>query len=152
MIDIELSPANYLTDEPQQVALQSYVRALLARQHALDDLETVQQQINQVWATIRQLVEAKNDGRATSAASLSRAAEAIRARHIYNTLERRRELGIAALHQAERRANSALQSMLASRVQRQARANADFRTHSRARSTNRLITKNKRKSTCQGKV
>lgn len=89
----------------EQEVLQHYVRALLARQQALDLLEMIHQQIHQVWARMRKLL----DGSGAKAARIARAAQA---QNSYRSLEKRREECIATLHQAELRANAALQLIL----------------------------------------
>jgi hypothetical protein len=116
MIDTHYNQTDYTVANPQQEALQEYVRALLARQQALDLLETIHQQINQVWTVMRKLLDgAGAAGRAAQAVRIARAALATQAQKSYHMLEDRREECIAALHQAERRANAALKSMLAAR-------------------------------------
>jgi L-serine deaminase len=116
MIDTQLSQVDYAVETPHQQALQEYVRALLARQQALDLLETVHQQINQVWGVMRKLLDgAGAAGRAAQAVRVARAALAAQAQKSYHSLEKRREDCIAALNHAERRANAALHAMLAER-------------------------------------
>lgn len=128
MIDTQLSETQCVGAETEPEALQNYVQALLARQHSLDLLESIHQQTNEVWATIRRLLETTGSGsaRVTPAMRASRAAEAVQAKNSYRSLEQRREECIAALHQAERRANAALQTLLNSRPLQEAGENADL--------------------------
>jgi hypothetical protein len=155
MIDVPFSQSNYLGTDQEPAALQQYVHALLARQHALDLLDTIHQQINQVWATIRKLLESTGAAvRATQAVRVARAAQAVQAKNSYRSLERRREECIAALHQAERRANAALQAMLAARSTSPSRKTTDFHPSSSGRSNNRLISRadrQKLKSACSNR-
>jgi hypothetical protein len=114
MIDTHYSEADYSIANPEQTVLQEYVRALLARQQALDLLETIHQQIKQIWTVMRRLLDgAGAAGRAAQAVRVARAALATQAQKSYSSLEKRRQECIDALHQAERRANIALQSLLA---------------------------------------
>jgi hypothetical protein len=114
MIDTSYDQTNYADANPHQKALQEYVRALLARQQALDLLETIHHQINQVWSVMRKLLDgAGAAGRAAQAVRIARAALANQAQKTYHSLENRRCECVAALHQAERRANAALHAMLA---------------------------------------
>ena len=96
MIDLQFSQSNCVETGQEPEAIQQYVHALLSRQHSLDLLETIHQQINQVWVNIRRLLE-----------------------------------GTSALHQAERRANAALQLLLASRPKRPSRKSPKLRRVSR---------------------
>jgi len=130
MIDVQFH-SNYAGTDNEPEALQQYVHALLARQHALDLLETIHQQVNHVWATIRKLLESTGAAvRPNQTIRVARAAQAVQAKNSYRSLEQRREECIVTLHQAERRANAALQSML-----------AHAKSSSRAQSTDRLISR-----------
>ena len=143
MIELPFSPSNCVAADGEPEALQQYVRALLARQHALDVLETIHQQINQVWGTIRRLLEGTG-ARAQRANRLALSAQAIEAKNSYRSLERRREVGIAALHQAERRANAALQSLIALGATA-SRKTSEFAASSRARTANRMVCRSSRR-------
>jgi hypothetical protein len=134
MIDIQFSPSGRMVANREHEILQEYVRALLARQQALDLLETIQQQIKQVWAVMRKLLEGTGSAaRAAQAVRAARAAQATQAQNSYRSLEKRREECIAALHQAERRANAALQTMLVAQPQPAFRKTPNFTMLSRAR-------------------
>jgi L-serine deaminase len=110
------------TAEPKQEALRQYVRALLARQQALDLLETIHAQINQVWTVMRKLLDDPGaKGPAAKALRIARAALATKAQQSYHQLERRRDDCIAALHQAERRANASLQFVLTANAKKSPR-------------------------------
>jgi hypothetical protein len=152
MIDIPFSRTDCVAADQEPAALQEYVHALLARQHSLDLLETIHQQINQVWGTLRKLLESSGAAsRASQAVRVARAAQAVQANNTYRALEKRREECIAALHQAERRSNAALQTILAIRPQPRFRNNTDFRPSSRAGSNNRPVSGSSRrkvKSAC----
>ena len=140
MIDTHYSQADYGIADPEQETLQEYVRALLARQQALDLLETIHQQIKQIWTVMRKLLDgAGAAGRAAQAVRIARAALATQAQHSYHLLEQRREECIAALHQAERRANAALHAMLAVRSKPPSRKTRNFPPSSRARHNGRLV-------------
>ncbi|MGD0812415.1 MAG: hypothetical protein ABSA83_02325 [Verrucomicrobiota bacterium] len=117
MIDTHYSQSDYTVAEPEQEALQEYVRALLARQQNLDLLDMLHQQIQQIWTVMRKLLDGTGAaGRAAQAVRVARAALSAQAQKSYHSLEKRREECIAALHQAERRANAALHAMLAVRA------------------------------------
>jgi hypothetical protein len=134
MIDTHYNQADYAVADPEQEALQEYVRALLARQQALDLLETIHQQINQVWTVMRKLLDgAGAAGRAAQAVRIARAALATQAQNSYRLLEMRREECIAALHQAERRANAALHAMLTAGSKPPSRKTRNFTPSSRPR-------------------
>jgi hypothetical protein len=134
MIDTHYNQAGYEVADPEQEALQEYVRALLARQQALDLLETIHQQIKQVWTVMRKLLDgAGAAGRAAQAVRIARAALAAQAQSSYHLLEQRREECFAALHQAERRANAALHAMLAAGSRLPSRKTRGFTPSSRAR-------------------
>jgi hypothetical protein len=118
MIDTPLSQAGFGIADRKQETLQEYVSALLARQQALDLLETVHQQINQAWATLRKLLgDAVLSGGAARTCQVTRTSLVAQARNSYRFLEKRREEYIAVLHQAECRANAALQGILAARAE-----------------------------------
>jgi len=68
--------------------------------------------------------------RAAKAVRVARATQAAQAQNSYRSLERRREECIAALHHAERRANAALQTMLAAHPQPVSRKTPAFRPSS----------------------
>ena len=132
MIDLQFSQSNCVETGQEPEAIQQYVHALLSRQHSLDLLETINQQINQVWVNIRRLLEGTSAAaRLTQAVRVARAAQAEQAKNAYRALARRREECIAALHQAERRANAALQLLLASRPKRPSRKSPKLRRVSR---------------------
>ncbi len=139
MIDTHYSQTDYAIANPEQEALQKYVRALLARQQALDLLETIHQQIKQIWTVMRKLLDgAGAAGRAAQAVRIARAALATQAQNSYHLLEKRREECVAALHQAERRANTALHAMLASRSKPPSPKTRNFPPSSRARPNGHL--------------
>lgn len=140
MIDTHYSQADYVSANPEQEALQDYVRALLARQQAIDLLDTIHQQIKQIWTVMRKLLDgAGAAGRAAQAVRIARAALATQAQTSYHLLEKRREECIAALHQAERRANAALHALLAARSKLSSRKTRNFPPSSRARHHGRLV-------------
>lgn len=144
MIDLQLRQTGYVAAEGEPEALQQYVRALLARQHALDLLDTIHEQINNVWGTIRRLLEGSSAARAAKAERKARAAQAIEAKNSYRSLERRREVCIAALHQAERRANVALQSLIAMGANARLKT-SEFVASSPARTSSRLDCRSPRR-------
>ena len=140
MIDTTFNASDYTVAGRNNESLQQYVHALLARQQALDLLESIQQQINQVWSVMRRLLEGTGSAlRAAKAVRAARAAQAAQAQSNYRSLEKRREECITALHQAERRANAALQTMLAAQPQPAARKSTDFAVSPRSRSNDRLV-------------
>lgn len=97
-------------------ALQQYIQALLARQHALDLLESTHQQIKDTWTTLRGLLEGLGfPQKANKVVRHARAAQACAARDAYRALEKRRDECVAALHDAERRARDAWKAMFSSR-------------------------------------
>ena len=115
MIETPFTQAECVAANRGNEVLQQYVQALLARQRALDLLETIHQQINQAWSHMRRLLE--NAGLKTGAGKairVARAAQAALAQDSYRALEKGREECIAALHDAERRAHAAWQAMLSS--------------------------------------
>jgi len=142
MIDTILDTADCTVTDRKNETLQQYVRALLARQQALDLLETIHQQINQVWSAIRKLLDGAGPAsRATQAIRVARAAQAAQVQSSYRALEKRREECIAALHQAERHANAALQTMLAAQTQPESPKNSQnshFALSPRSKSNDRL--------------
>jgi hypothetical protein len=132
--------------DPEHETLQQYVHALLARQKALDLLDTIQQRINQVWAVMRRLLDHSGaPGGATKAVRAARASQAVQAQNSYRSLDKRREECIADLHQAERRANAALQNMVAARPQPASSKNTGFPLHSRARSNDSQVCRPSRR-------
>lgn len=139
MIDTPYEPTACRGTNQQQAALQEYVRALLARQQALDLLDTIHLQIGQVWTVMRKLLDgAGAAGRAAQAVRVARAALATQAQKSYHSLERRREECIAALNQAESRANSAFQSVLTTRqTGRVSRSGSNRRLQTRGRFASR---------------
>ena len=142
MIDIPFSQSNYVTAGQEPAALQQYVHALLTRQHSLDLLETIHQQINQVWATILKLLEGTGAAhRASQAVRAARAARAVQAKNAYRSLEKRREECIAILHQAELRKNAAWQTILAAGPQARPGKTSGLQSTARAASDNRLISR-----------
>jgi len=154
MIDMTFDHADCTVPSRENETLQQYVRALLARQQALDLLETIQQQINQVWSVIRKLMEGTGAAvRAARAVRVARAAQAAQAQNSYRSLEKRREECIAALHQAERSAHAALQTMLAASPQSESSKSTDFHLSNRSRSNDRLVcrpARRKIKNVCAG--
>jgi L-serine deaminase len=142
MIDTPFSQADCVAANPEQEALKEYVRALLARQQALDLLETIHQQIKQIWTVMRKLLDgAGAAGRAAQAVRIARAALAVQAQNSYHLLEKRCEECIAALHQAERRANAALHAMLTARPKAPCRKTRNVPPSSRARHNGRLVSR-----------
>lgn len=114
MIDTQYRIGEIGTKRDEE-SLQQYVRALLSRQQALDLLESIQHQINEVWAVMRRLLDYTGPAAtATKAIRVARAAQAAKAQDSYRCLEKRREECIAALQHAERVASAALQAVVAS--------------------------------------
>lgn len=93
----------------EQTALEHYAQALLAKQSALSQLETVQHDLEDAWLRLRNTLE--------SGCSASAAA---RLRQEGQYLEDDRKLREESLAQAERAVAQALQQMLAARQQREA--------------------------------
>jgi hypothetical protein len=148
MIDIPFTQSGCGVASRENEILQQYVHALLARQQALDLLETIQQQINQVWSGIRRLLDSTGASiRAAKAVRVARAAQAAQAQNSYRSLEKRREECIAALHQAERRANAALQTMLAAQPQPAPQKSTAFSFSPRSRSNDRTVCRSARRKT-----
>jgi hypothetical protein len=134
MIDTPLTQADYTPMDPRREVLQEYVHALLARQRALDLLDTIHRQTAQIVNVMKNLLEgASPAGRAAKAMRIARAALTAQAQKSYHLLERRRDECIAAKRLAERRANTALQSLLSSR-----------NTQSTSRPRNQLAAKHSR--------
>jgi hypothetical protein len=148
MIDTQLSPSTFIDADSGQDSLQQYVHALLNRQHSLDLLETIEQQISQVWATIHRLLEGAGTAMgATQAVRVARAAQAVQAKNAYRLLEKRREETIAALHQSERRSNAALQAILAATAKRASKNARGIRPSSRTGSSSRTACRTQVKNT-----
>src|SRR5271170_3620425 len=144
MIDVPFNQSDCTVADREQQALQQYVHALLDRQQALDLLETIHQQTKQVWSAIRKLLDGTGAAiRAAKAVRVARAAQAAQVQNSYRSLEKRREECIAALHQAERRANAALHAMLAARAQ--PLKSTDFPQPPRAQSNDRLSCRSVRR-------
>lgn len=93
----------------EQAALETYAQALLARQNALNHLESAQHDLEHSWSRLRQTLES---GCSASAAS--------RLRQESQVLEEDRKSREEILAQAERGVSQALQQMLAARQQREA--------------------------------
>lgn len=93
----------------EQAALETYAQALLARQNALRQLETVQHELEDAWLQLRQTLES---GCSASAAT--------RLRQQSQSLEEERKLREEHVAQSERGVGQALQQMLAARQQREA--------------------------------
>jgi hypothetical protein len=149
MIDIQFSQSDCAFADREHETLQQYVRAMLARQQALDLLETIHQQINHVWVVIRQLL----DGMGVTTRT-DRVVRAAQARNTYNSLEKRREECIAALHEAECRANTALHNMLDANPQLSSRKTSAYTQLSRAKSHEPLVcrpTRRKLKNALSGR-
>ena len=89
-------------------ALEHYARALLARQQVLDLLESLQQRIRDDFVQRRKLL-----------AEGCTAAQAAQGQNYHRSLEKKRDEGVTALEQAERRVNADSQVMLAARQQRE---------------------------------
>jgi flagellar export protein FliJ len=103
-----LEAVRTLRQRQEQEALETYARALLARQQMLDLLEDMDYASGAILRRCEQLMA----GRCT-------AAQAAQARNFHSLLEKKREDCLAALGQAERRVNAASQAMLAARQQRE---------------------------------
>jgi flagellar export protein FliJ len=93
----------------EQAALETYAQALLARQNAFGQLETVQRELDDAWLRLRQTLES---GCSASAAT--------RLRQHGAALEEERCHCEELLTQAQRKVGQALQQMLAARQQREA--------------------------------
>lgn len=133
MIDTPLSQAGFGVADRKQETLQEYVCALLARQQALDALETIHQQINHAWAAMRKLVgDAVLAGASVRTFPRTRAMLAAQARNSYRLLEKRREECISILHQAECRANAALHGILTARAEAVSRSTRRFSLNSKS--------------------
>ena len=103
-----LEAVRTLRQRQEQEALESYARALLARQQAMELLADMDHRVGRDYAQMRQLLA----GRCT-------AAQAAQAQNFHSALEKKRDDCLAALGQAERRVNAASQAMLATRQQRE---------------------------------
>ncbi len=103
-----LEAVRILRQRQEHDALENYARSLLARRQALDLLEAIHQHISLDFARMRQLL-----------AGGCAAAQAAQAQSYHRSLEKKRQDGLAALAQAERRVNAACQAMLATRRQRE---------------------------------
>jgi hypothetical protein len=135
MIDVSYHDCNSAVASRNNESLEEYVRALLTRQKALDLLEVIHEQINDVWAVMRRLLDYTSAAaRASQAVRVARAAQATQAQNAYRSLEKRREECIAALQQAERRASAALQSVLVAPPAPRAAQNSSQLTASRGSS------------------
>lgn len=114
MIDYSSQDTETRVADTEKTSLQEYVHALLARQKALDLLDSVQYQINEVWSVMRRLLDYTGAAaRATQAVRAARAAQASLAQKSYRALEKRRETCLARLRDAENRADAALKSLVA---------------------------------------
>ena len=89
-------------------ALEDYIRALLARQTALNTVESIDRSIGRHFAEMRQLL-----------AQGCTASQASQAQEYHRALELKRHGSALALAQAERRVNEASQAVLAARRQRE---------------------------------
>jgi flagellar export protein FliJ len=103
-----LEAVRTLRQRQEQEAMETYARALLARQQVLDLLADMDHRIARDFAQMRQLLA----GRCT-------AAQASQAQSFHASLEKKRDDCVAALGHAERRVNAASQAMLAARQQRE---------------------------------
>ena len=147
MIDTHYHPADdAVAADLGQEAVQEYVRALLARQQALDLLETIHQQIRQIWIVMRKLLDGAGPaGRAAEAVRAARAALAAQAQSSYHLLEKQREECIATLRRAERRADAALQAMLKTRSNGASRKTRTLTPSSRVRQNGRTTCRASRR-------
>jgi flagellar export protein FliJ len=103
-----LEAVRTLRQRQEHEALEDYIRALLARQQALQLLEDIDQRIGHDFAQMRQLL-----------AGGCTAVQAAQAQNYHCSLQNKRDDGVAALGQAELRVNSASRAMLAARRQRE---------------------------------
>jgi flagellar export protein FliJ len=103
-----LEAVRTLRQRQEREALEDYIRALLARQKALNVLEEIDQSIGRDFAEMRQLL-----------AGSCTAVRAAQAQNYHRSLEIKRDEAAAALAQAERRVNEASQAMLVARQQRE---------------------------------
>jgi flagellar export protein FliJ len=103
-----LEAVRTLRQRQEQVAMEQYAQALAFRQQAYDRLETVQQELNAGFRDLRARL-----------AKGCAASEAAQAGDYHKSLARRRDEFTLALGTAERRVNAALQTMLATRQQRE---------------------------------
>lgn len=93
----------------EQLALEKYAQALLARQNAFGQLERIQRELEAAWLRLRQTLES-----GCSASSATRLGQES------SYLEEERKVRETALSEAERGVGQALQQMLAARQQREA--------------------------------
>jgi flagellar export protein FliJ len=103
-----LEAVRTLRQRQEQVAMDQYAQALLARQQAVERLAAVQRELG---ACAQDLRDKLNAGCSASAAA--------QAHDYHRALARRRDELAAALGLAERRVNAALQGMLSARQQRE---------------------------------
>jgi flagellar export protein FliJ len=103
-----LEAARTVRQRKENDALEEYARALAARQQIFSSLEAMNARLSDDWSRIRQLLTGGCNG-----------AEAVQAHSFHRSLEARRNECVAALGQAERRVQSALQAMRAAHQQRE---------------------------------
>jgi flagellar export protein FliJ len=103
-----LEAVRTLRQRQEHEALEDYIRALVGRQQAWQAVETIDQLIGSDFAQMRQML-----------AGGCTAAQAAQAQNYHRSLEKKRDDGVTALGQAERRVNAASQAMLAARQQRE---------------------------------
>jgi flagellar export protein FliJ len=103
-----LEAVRTLRQRQEHEALENYIRALLARQQALNRLEDIDQRIGYDFAQMRLLL-----------AGGCTAAQAAQAQNYHSSLQKKRDDCAVALGQAERQLNDASQAMLATRQQRE---------------------------------
>jgi flagellar export protein FliJ len=103
-----LEAVRTLRQRQEQEALESYARALLARQQVMQALEDMDQRVGRDFEQMRSL----RAGRCT-------AAQAAQAQNFHASLEKKRDDCLEALGQAERQVNAACRAMLAARQQRE---------------------------------
>jgi flagellar export protein FliJ len=103
-----LEAVRTLRQRQEHEALEEYIRALLARQQAFNFLAAIDESIGRDFAQMRQLL-----------AGGCTAAQAAQAQNYHCSLEKKRDEGVDALGQAERRVNNASKAMLAARRQRE---------------------------------
>jgi flagellar export protein FliJ len=103
-----LEAVRTLRQRQEQNSMEQYAQSLIARQQAIDRLASVEHALSVCWEELR--------GQLAGSCSASKVAQA----HDYQrSLAKRREECVAALGNAERRVNAALQTMLAARQQRE---------------------------------
>jgi flagellar export protein FliJ len=103
-----LEAVRTLRQRQEREALEDYISALLARQRALNLVESIDQSIGLDFAQMRQLL-----------AGGCSAAQAAQAQNYHRALEMKRDAAAVALAQAERRLNESSKAMLAARQQRE---------------------------------